>query len=35
MAIERVLLTTTGHERLSAEFRKRKTETRPAVVRAQ
>ena len=32
MAIERVLLTTTGHERLSAEFRKMKTETRPAVV---
>ena len=32
MAIERVLLTVTGHERLSAEFHKMKTETRPAVV---
>ena len=32
MAIERVLLTVTGHERLSAEFHKMKTETRPGVV---
>jgi len=32
MAIERVLLTVTGHARLSAEFHKMKTETRPSVV---
>jgi len=32
MAIERVLLTETGHARLSAELHKLKTETRPQVV---
>ena len=32
MAIERILLTVTGHERLQAEFQKMKTQTRPAVV---
>ena len=32
MAIERILLTTTGHVRLQAEFQKLKTETRPHVV---
>ena len=32
MAIERILLTTTGHTRLQAEFQKLKTETRPQVV---
>ena len=32
MAIERILLTVTGHARLRAEFQKMKTQTRPAVV---
>jgi len=32
MAIERILLTITGNDRLRAEFKKLKTKTRPAVV---
>jgi transcription elongation factor GreA len=32
MAIERVLLTKTGHDRLQIEYHKLKTKTRPAVV---
>ena len=32
MAIERILLTETGHARLQAEYQKMKTQTRPAVV---
>ena len=32
MAIERILLTVTGNQRLQAEFQKMKTQTRPAVV---